>query len=224
MSEKPVRVVGLVSGTGREGSALALRLAQAELEVLIGSRVEKRAVDKARELASALRGAGLNPTLAGASNSEVVEKADLVFLSVRFPHVVDSVRGLPFREGAWVVDTSVPVIFESGAAKFVGTERSVSEQIQAALPDTRVVAAFKTVPASILADIDTPLDCDLLVCSDDAEAKQATMRVASLITGLRALDAGSLEQARTIERMAALAINLNLRYKKKSARFRVVGI
>jgi len=224
MSEKPVRVVGLVSGTGREGSALALRLAQAELEVLIGSRVEKRAVDKARELAGALRGAGLNPTLAGASNHEVVEKADLVFLSVRFPHVVDSVRGLPFRKGSWVVDTSVPVVFESGGAKHVAAEQSVSEQVQAALPDARVVAAFKTIPASVLADIDMSLDCDLLVCSDDDEAKQATMKVASLMPGLRTLDAGSLEQARTVERMAALAINLNLRYKKKSARFRVVGV
>ena len=224
MSEKPVGIVGLVSGTGREGSALALRLAQAELEVLIGSRVEKRAVDKARDLAGALRGAGLNPTLAGASNNEVVEKADLVFLSVRFPHVVDSVRGLPFRKGSWIVDTSVPVVFESGAARYAETQQSVSEQVQAALPDARVVAAFKTIPATALADLDSSLDCDLLVCSDDEAAKQATIQVASLIPGLRPLDGGPLEAARTVERMAALAISLNLRYKKKSARFRIVGI
>jgi NADPH-dependent F420 reductase len=205
---------------------LALRLAQAGLEVLIGSRVEERAMDKAREFAAALRGAGLNPTLAGASNHEVVEKADLVFLSVRFPHVVESVRGLPFQAGGWVVDTSVPVVFEKGAARFVeAAEGSVSEQIQSALPEgVSLVAAFKTIPAHVLADLDMSLDCDLLVCSDDEAAKRATMRVASLIPGLRPLDAGSLREARTIERMAALAINLNLRYKRKSARFRVVGV
>jgi NADPH-dependent F420 reductase len=203
-----------------------VRLCQAGLETLIGSRSEERAVGKARELAAELRGAGLNPTLAGVPNHVLVEKADLIFLSVRFPHVIDSARSLPFKAGSRVVDTSVPVIFEAGAARFVEDgEGSVSERLCAALPKgVRVVAAFKTIPARILGDLDSGLDCDVFVCGDDEATKQAVMRVAGLIPGLRPLDAGPLSEARTIERMAALAVKLNLRYKVKAARFRAVGV
>jgi 8-hydroxy-5-deazaflavin:NADPH oxidoreductase len=226
MSDSNFPTIGIVSGTGREGTALATRLAQAGYPVIIGSRTEERALQKARELAALLRNAGLDPTLSGATNAEMAEKAGVCVLSVPFPHVLESVRLLSFRPGTVVIDTTVPVAFEGRSARFVDTGgRSVAEQIQAAVsPGVHVATAFQTIPARILGDLDSPLDCDIFVCSDSPEAKRVTMDLVRPIPGLRPVDAGSLAEAGTIERMAVLAISMNLRYRVKSARFRVVGL
>jgi predicted dinucleotide-binding enzyme len=87
-----------------------------------------------------------------------------------------------------------------------------------------LVAAFKTIPAQLLADLDSSLDCDVFVCGDSQPAKGRVLEVASRIAGLRPVDAGWLREAHTLEHMCALAIGLNRRYKIKTARFRVVGV
>ncbi|RPJ59483.1 MAG: NADPH-dependent F420 reductase [Acidobacteria bacterium] len=219
-------VVGIVSGTGREGSALALRLAQSGFTVVVGSRSQERATEKAHELATLLRNVGLAPTLSGAANSEVVRDVDVLFLSVPFAHVLETARKLTFRPGSLVVDTSVPVVFNAGKAELVEVKGgSVSEELRALIPaEVHVVGAFKTIPARILGDIDSELGCDVFVCGDSQEAKSTIIQLAGNLSGLRPLDAGPLSSARTLERMSALAIQLNLRYKVKSARFRVVGL
>ena len=98
-------------------------------------------------------------------------------------------------------------------------------RIAAHLPDrVRLVGAFKTVPAHVLAELHTPLECDVFVCSDSKEARGEVMELAKRIPSLRPLDAGPLGMARTLERMTILAIHLNRRYKKKGARYSVVGI
>jgi len=219
-------VVGIVSGTGREGSALALRLAQSGFRVVVGSRSAERAAEKAHDLATVLRSVGLSPTLTGAANPEVVRTVDLVLLSVPFAHVLETARQLPFRPGSVVVDTSVPVVFNAGKAEFVEVKAgSVTEELRAVIPaDVNLVGAFKTIPARILGDIDSDLDCDVFVCGDSDEAKNSVLQLAHNVSDLRPVDAGPLSAARTLERMAALAIQLNLRYRVKSARFRVVGL
>jgi predicted dinucleotide-binding enzyme len=88
----------------------------------------------------------------------------------------------------------------------------------------RVAAAFKTIPASVLGRLDAPLDCDEFVCGDSSESREQTLSLLSRIPGLRALDAGGLDAARTIERMTALAIALNKRYKVRGARYHVIGV
>jgi predicted dinucleotide-binding enzyme len=87
-----------------------------------------------------------------------------------------------------------------------------------------MAAALKTIPAGVLGALDVPLDCDDFVCGDSADARSAAMNVLSEIPTLRPLDAGGLESARTIERMTALAIVMNKRYKVRNARFRMVGV
>ena len=87
-----------------------------------------------------------------------------------------------------------------------------------------LVAAFKTIPAHVLSEIDQPLDCDVFVCGESPGAKQTVMEAARMIPTLRPVDAGPLRNARILERMTVLVVQLNRRYKSKGARFRVVGI
>jgi NADPH-dependent F420 reductase len=218
--------IGIIGGTGHEGSGLALRFAHAGFSVAIGSRSEPKALGRAHELAVALRTAGRSANLTGMANSEVPAFADVLFLTVPFGSAPDTVAGLSFPPGKILVDTTVPVPFTGGRPSLVSVEEgSSSQRIARLLPATvRLVAAFKTIPARLLFDVDTALDCDVFVCGDEAEARSEVMRLCEVLPGLRAVDAGKLVNAATIERMSALAIELNLRYKVKYNRWRLVGL
>ena len=87
-----------------------------------------------------------------------------------------------------------------------------------------VVAAFHALSADALTKLDHPLDCDTLLCGDSAEAKAAVAELAGLIPGVRAIDAGPLDNARLLENSAALLISLNLRHKVKHSGIRITGL
>jgi NADPH-dependent F420 reductase len=220
--------IGVLGGTGVEGSGLALRLGQAGFPVLIGSRSVERARGKAQELTDKLKLPSTSSIFSGSENTEVATASDLLFLSVPFEQAEGLVQAcLPsFRVGTALVDVTVPLNFQAGRVELKELpEGSGSEHLARCLPEgIALVAAFKTIPAQLLSELNVSLECDVLVCSDSEEAKLSVIDVASRIQGLRALDAGPLKEARTLEHMSALAIRMNRRYKVKSARFRVVGV
>lgn len=220
--------IGILAGTGLEGSGLALRLGQAGFPVVVGSRLANRAIEKAKQLTGDLAKAGFPTVISGAANSELASNSDLMLLTAPFEHAADLLKSCQstMTPGSVLVDATVPLVFQAGRVELrelkVG---SGSEYLRQFLPEScELVAAFKTIPAHVLVDIDRPLDCDLFVCSDSQQAKSRVIEIASRIPGLRPLDAGSLRQAQTLERMTALAVEINRRYKVKSARFRVIGV
>ena len=85
-----------------------------------------------------------------------------------------------------------------------------------------VVAAFHNVSAELLGT-DTPLDCDVIVCSDDPDAAQLTRELAEKIPGVRGIDGGKLENARIVEQITAVLIGMNFRYKGYAG-IRITGL
>jgi NADPH-dependent F420 reductase len=75
-----------------------------------------------------------------------------------------------------------------------------------------VVGAFHNVSADVL-NGDEDVDCDVIVCSDDAAATQIAMELAAKIPRIRAIDGGKLENVRIVEQITALLIGLNIRHK-----------
>jgi len=225
MNQPHDETIALLGGTGKEGQGLALRFAAAGFRVVIGSRE----ASKARKAAVALLDRLPGTLISGGENSAIVPEADLVFLCVPFERageLLDTCRP-HWREGCIVVDTTVPLRFESGSVALIElAEPSGSQHLAARLPPgVPLVAAFKTISAYTLADLEARLDCDLMVCGDDPGARSSVIGAASALgSGLRVLDGGPLRHARALEAMCALAIGLNRRYKTKSARFRVVGV
>lgn len=219
------RYVAFLGGTGREGSALALRFAAANWAVSIGSRDPLRAEEKAAELRQL---AGTSDVFGGA-NADVAAQGGLVFLCVPFDNaapLLETCRDV-WQPGTIVVDTTVPLQFEKqrGAVLVPLEENSGSESLAKLLPtDVSIVAAFKTIPAHVLGELHESLDCDVIICGDNGEARMRVMEAAKDIKGLRPLDGGPLRHARALEAMCAMVIGLNRRHKSKGARFRVVGI
>jgi 8-hydroxy-5-deazaflavin:NADPH oxidoreductase len=196
-------VIGIVGGSGGWGQGLAERLRRAGEEVVIGSRT---------------------PRDDFVSNPEACRVSEVVFLSVPPEGVRDMAAQLAGDlAGRIVVSVAAPLVFRDGKAGAAPGEISLAETVVREAPGARVVAGFHTVSAKPLANLDLPLDEDVLLCGDDAEAKKAVARLAELVVRGRAVDCGRLEVARWLEPLTAVIVNVNRRYRT-NAGVRVTGL
>jgi NADPH-dependent F420 reductase len=214
--------IGLLGGTGIEGKGLALRFAAAGASVVIGSRSEKRALSAAQQY-NAILG---NPIIQGDSNQTMIARSEIVFLTVASGQVLSAVESVDFSEGQTIVDVTVPMkVRKTGVDYSEPPHGSNLEMIASSVPkEAHLVGAFKTIPAHILAELSTRLDCDVFICGDSQEAKDRVAVAAALIPSLRPLDAGPLKAARILERMTVLAVHMNRLHRSKGARFKISGI
>jgi NADPH-dependent F420 reductase len=213
--------IGIVGGTGKEGSGLGTRWALAGHEVLIGSRDPERARGRAAELAARAPGARVS----GMSNADAVSAADVVVLAVpagglasTLPEVKDGCRG------KIVVSTVVPLTFGGGRLFTPPPHGSSAEEAQEILgPEARVVAAFHHIAAHELQAGDHSIECDLLLCGGDAEAKDVVTKLGESM-GLRAVDVGALTNAGPLEGITAVLATINRRYKLKNSGIKITGL
>lgn len=220
------RTIAIVGGTGPLGRGLASRWARAGEKIIIGSRDAARAWSAAAEIASTSVG---GTSVTGAENAAAVVAAEVVMLTVPFEGQAALLRELKasFRPGTVVIDATVPLAASVGgrASRTLGVwQGSAAQQAAELLPDhVKVAAAFHTVSAELLKGEGT-IDCDVLVCTDDAQARAITSELAEKIPGVRAINAGGLENARIVEQITALLITLNIRYSVHSAGLRITGL
>ena len=214
--------LAFVGGTGPEGIGLAMRLARAGHEVAIGSRSHERGEEGAAKIREAVPAAKVT----GGENAEVVGDTDVVFLTFPYSGQQATLAALGNAlDGKIVCDVAAPLEFQQGigAVALNVTGSSAAQEAAAQLPGARVVSAFQNMSAEKLVEIDHPIDCDVLVCGRDAEAKRVVMDLANQIEGVRAVDAGGLSQSRYVEMITSLLINLNRKYKTQTS-IRIVGI
>ena len=214
--------VAVIGGTGKEGPGLALRWAKSrQYQVIIGSRQQEKAERVAAELNARL---GEN-LIHGMINPDAAQAADLVVLTVPYSAhapTLESIRaGLT---GKILVDVTVPLQPPKVSRVHIPAGGSATAEAQALLgDDVRVVAAFQNIGTVHLRDPDHPIDCDVLVCGDDKEAKAEAIALAAA-AGMRGLDAGPLQNAVVVEGLTALLISINRRYKVKGAGIRITGL
>jgi 8-hydroxy-5-deazaflavin:NADPH oxidoreductase len=220
------RKIAIVGGTGPEGSGLAARWAAAGEHIIIGSRDANRAA----ETAKLLRGrVGANVKIEGTENASAVSRCEVVVLTVPFSGQATLLKQLKpnWKPGQILIDTTVPLAAAVGGApsRMLNVwQGSAAQQTRELVPaSVAVAAAFHNVSAELLGH-DGPVDCDILVCSDDEEAKRVASELAEKIPGVRALNGGKLENARIVESITALLIGLNVRYKVHTAGVRFTGL
>jgi NADPH-dependent F420 reductase len=220
------RKIAILGGTGAEGSGLAFRLAKTGEHVLIGSREAARAQETARSLCDRIGG---KAQIEGMDNSSAAGACDVAVLTVPFSGAVALLKQLKsvWKPGTILIDTTVPLAATVGGAatRMLGVwQGSAAEQTRELLPaSVSLAAAFQNLGADVLAS-DNPVDCDVLVCSDDEKAKQVASELVGKIPGARALNGGKLENARIVESLTALLIGLNMRYKVHGAGIRFTGL
>ncbi len=206
--------IPIIGGTGALGYGLALRLAQAGQEVVIGSRKSDRAEDAAEKLMAEAPDAAIE----GLDNADAAKRGPVVFLTVPFRAQSETLNNLRdhLSEGQILVDCTVPLAaaISGKATRTLGVwQGSAAQQAQEMVPDgVTVISALHTVSAPSLAE-GTPLDEDVLVCGDKKAPKAVVARLIEQIDGLRAVNAGPLEMARIVETLTPMLISVNVRYK-----------
>ena len=196
-------------------------------QVIIGSRSPDRAAEAAKTITQTAR----RPVRAsGSSNESAVSQADVIVLTVPFTALLETLKMVKpnFKPGQVLVNVSVPLETAVGgrATRTVGVwAGSAGELTASVVPKTvSVVSAFNNVSAELLKDPTKQVECDVLVCSNDDNAKRIVLDLVKNIAGARGFDAGTLENSRTIEQITALLVSLNIRYKVKNAGLRITGI
>ncbi len=205
--------IGVVGGTGPQGRGLAYRFALAGHAVTIGSRDEGRARQKADEIAEK---AGV--AVGAGENAVVAADADVVLLAVPWDGHAELVTGLAESLAGKVVISCVnPLGFDSEGPYGLVLEESAAQETQRLVPSARVVGAFHHVAAlSLWKTADALGHEDVLVCGDDAGAKELVAGLAVAVTGKPGIDAGRLRLARQLEPLTAVLISMNKRYKTRS--------
>jgi NADPH-dependent F420 reductase len=221
----PARPIAIIGGTGPAGMGLALRWVRAGETIIVGSREEERAKQAA---ATIKRRVGDQARILGMENSAACAAADILMLTVPFEGQASLIKRLKpsMTPGSILIDATVPLAAGIGgrASRTLGVwQGSAAQQAAELVPrEVSVVAAFHNVSADLMGG-DNPLDCDVIVCSDDPDAAQLTRELAAKIPGVRPIDGGSLENARIIEQITALLIGLNIRHKGHSG-IRITGL
>lgn len=204
--------VGVLGGTGNQGRGLALRWAQAGISVIIGSRAAERAETAAKEC----REATGTENLRGADNHTCAAESDVVVAAVPWESHAETLTGLiePLK-GTILVDCVNPIGFDKkGGYPLPVEDGSVAQQAERLLPESRVTAAFHTVSAVLLADLDqAEVHTDTLVLGDDREACDVVLALADAIPGMRGIYGGRLRNAYQVECLTANLIAINRRYK-----------
>jgi NADPH-dependent F420 reductase len=219
---RPIAVLG---GTGPAGTGLALRWARAGESVIIGSRDAQRAQDAAETIK---RKAGNQARISGMENSFACAAAEILVLTVPFETQATLLKQLKpaIRSGSILIDATVALAAGVGgrASRTLGVWQGSSAQQAAELvpKGVSVAAAFHNLSAELL-NGDEALDCDVIVCSDDANTTQLTRVLAAKLPGVRAIDGGKLENARTLEQITALLVGLNIRHKGHAG-IRITGL
>ncbi len=173
---------------------------------------------------------GAGSRVSGLANPEAASRADIVVVTVPFAALPDTIRSLKpsIKSGQIVVNVTVPLETAVGGSptRTVAVwDGSAGEFTARYLPrGTKLVSAFNNVSAEMLNDTSKQVDCDVLVCGDDEEAKKTVLELARAIPGVHGVDAGPLSNSRTVEQLTALLVSLNIRYRVKAAGLRITGL
>ena len=220
--------IAIIGGTGDQGLGLALRFAKAGEHVLLGSRDIKKAENAINQIKNMLNNNDL-PNVIAMTNEEATTNADIVILTVPLQAQMVTLRSIKDHvQGKIFVDATVPLEGCIGGkpTRFVDLwEGSAAERSAAFLGnEARVVSAFCNISAASLININDKVECDCLVSGNDPEANAPVMELAEKIPGVRAIECGPLENARIVEKLTPLLINLNIRNKIKLAGIRITGL
>lgn len=186
-----------VLGTGNMGAGLASVLAGAGHEVVIGARDPAKAAALARKIAH---------NAVGGSIDAAAKLADVIILALPFGAVAEALKTAGNLAGKVLVDISNPISADYKSL-VIGHTTSAAEEIQALVPQAKIVKAFNTIFAQLLApDARKGKALQVFVAGDDAGAKDVVAALAKSV-GFAPVEAGPLSNSRFIEPIGEMNIH-----------------
>lgn len=185
-------------------------------EVIVGSRAIERAEETVKELKKAWPARNLK--LVAGDNADAA-KADVVVVATPWEGALATVKDHAEALSGKLVISMANALTKWGKAMvpLLPPTGSVTGAIALALPSSKVVGAFHHLPAGPWADLDHPLECDVLVVAEKRAVAREAVALVDELPGLKGVDAGVLANAAPIEALTATLIGINIRYKTHTA-------
>lgn len=216
--------ISIIGGTGEQGFGIALRLAKAGEEIIIGSRKKEKAIETALKIKKLVN----NANISGENNQDAAKKGDLIILSVplnAIPEILANIK--VFIKNKIVVDVTNPLESVIGG-DYIRTinlwQGSAIEFCKSCAKEAKWVKALNNVSATVLQDLSKRVEYDVIVCSDHEDAKKIVMKLVEKIEGVRAIDGGPLENSRIVEQLTALLLYVGRNKKVPYVGIRFTGI
>ena len=222
-------IVSVIGGTGPQGLGIGERLAIAGVDVIIGSRKEKKALDVVAKAKEELADYDLS-NMCGMANEDAAREGDVLIITVPLAAQKPTLEGIKeFCKDKIVMDATVPLETAVGGKpfRFIDLmEGFAAERTAKILEGTgaKVICAFCNISNSHLSNIPEEIDCDCLIAGDDVDSKKVATDIINKIPGVKTIDCGILEKARIIEKITPLLIGLNIKYKSHYGGLRITGI
>jgi 8-hydroxy-5-deazaflavin:NADPH oxidoreductase len=192
--------IGII-GAGAIGKAFARHTALAGYEVVIAnSRGPESLADLVKEIGHGIKAVTV---------AEVIH-ADIIFLAVNWKQVPQVVEAPEQWKGKIVIDPTNAIAFPQFKPIDLG-DRTSSEIIQQLIPEARVVKAFNTLPAAILAA--NPKENNgrrvIFISGNDDAAKTVVKEIIDR-TGFASVDLGELSTGGRLQQFGGPLPTLNL--------------
>ena len=202
--------VGIIGGTGPQGQGLAMRFAVAGVPIFIGSREKNKSEEIVAEINKKLpSGSAL---IEGGTNQEAINRStEIIIFAVPWEAHNYLLNDLKDQIGKkTLVDIVVPLSKNDPKKVSMPLEGSATEAAQSILgEETPVVGALHNVSATTLQNLDWKINCDVLVCGNNLNARKQVMSLIEKI-GVTAYNAGDAESARCIEALTSILIRINI--------------
>jgi NADPH-dependent F420 reductase len=208
-------VLAIIGGTGDLGSGLAKGWAAAGYRIVIGSRSREKALEFAAKQGGAM---------VGEDNVAAARLGDIVVLAVPFASHDQTIAEIRDAvQGKIVIDAVVPLIPPKVSTVQLPGEGSAALIAKRLLGEgVRVVSAFHNVGAAKL-HAGGRADCDVLVFSDDKEARNAVIALAGVVAR-RGIGGGALANSAAAEALTSVLIWINRQYKVSGAGIVISGL
>jgi 8-hydroxy-5-deazaflavin:NADPH oxidoreductase len=212
--------IAIVGGTGALGRGLMLRWASAGYSVVLGSRDRQKAEAVARDANQLLH----IDTVSGLENVDAAASAEIVVITIPFSQHASTISSLQsVVQGKILVDVTVPLQPPNVKTVHLPEFGSAAKAAQVALGDgVRVVSAFQNIAASHLQDLSHSLDCDVLVCGNDVDAREEVIGLVEA-AGMKGWHAGRIDNSVIAEALTSALIFINGKYKIDGAGIKITG-
>jgi 8-hydroxy-5-deazaflavin:NADPH oxidoreductase len=212
--------ISIIGGTGKLGFGLAKRFASINHSVVIGSREKEKAVSKAMEINEEFKSFQVK----GEDISTAAECGDIVFITVPYAaqkDTIDKIKG--HVKGKVVIDATVPLQPGNPTNQIDSITSSAEDVLEILGNDVKLVSGFHTISHTVLNNVNSVIESDVLICSNDTEAIEIVSRLIEEL-GANPVNAGNLKNARVLERLTPMIIGMNKHYKKRHIGIKITGL
>jgi len=220
--QKPT--IGIIGGTGKQGSGLAMRWFRSGYSVIIGSRDPERARQTSQQIRNEISPKGNTATIEGANSLDAALRGNVIVLTVPYANQLDTLGIISHAvKNKIVIDVTAPLVppkvgtvqLPEGGSAAIAAQKMLGE-------DVSVVSAFQNIAAQHLADLDYNIDCDVLVCGNTKADREMAIKLANA-AGMKGWHAGPLANAAASEAMTSVLIFINRAHKIPGSGIRITG-